>query len=133
MTDYPFHDDVVDAVADARGIDRDGLSEALAAVQRSFECDDGGYEYSNRHHFGWRDDQSYYLYGSEHLWERLGEELELDDDLTAAARDAHYREMVRSAEDRGERDRVREMLDADNEPLVLVGLEAEGPPPGMEG
>ncbi|WP_227356376.1 hypothetical protein [Haladaptatus salinisoli] len=120
MSEHPFRDDLVTTVADERGVDSKQLRAALEDVQRRFERDDGGYEYSTRHNYGWKDDRAYYLYGSEEVWETVREELSLSDEVTRAARRVHERAMLRSASEREEERTVREMFEDGNEPLVVV-------------
>lgn len=120
MADQPFSDDLVDGVADERSVDGDDLRAALADVQRRFERGDGEYEYSSQHNYAWADDDLFYLYGSEHVWQSLREDLGVADALTDAARAVHERAMVASAAERGNEETVRGMLDDGNEPLAVA-------------
>jgi hypothetical protein len=116
----PLPDDIVTDVADEHEVDPDEFEACLDDLQRSLEREGGEYEYSTQHNFGWRGDDAYYFYGSEHLWQTLREELSHDEDTVDAAREAHRRAMLRSAEARDKAENVREMLADGNEPLVVA-------------
>lgn len=119
---HPLPNATVTDVADEHGVDPEALTACLDAVQASLESEEGEYEYSTRHNFGWQDEGAYYFYGSEHVWETLREDVGYDEDVVAAARAAHRQAMLRSAEARGEADNVREMLGDGNEPLVVANV-----------
>ena len=127
-TDHPLSRDRVESLADERGVAAGELDDALTNVQRSIARDgaESGYEYSSRHNFGWKDEDAYYLYG-DGVWEALGDDLSLSDDLRDAAREAHREAALESAADRGERETVEEMLDDGNEPLVVTNVASEPP------
>ncbi|MFB6165862.1 MAG: hypothetical protein ABEJ31_11950 [Haloarculaceae archaeon] len=127
MPEYPFPDEVVSTVADERAVDPDALREALARIQRHFERGDGEYDYSSMQNYGWTDGAALCLYGSEHLWDAIGADLSLSDDLLTAARAVHERWMRRSAADRDEESAVEDMFDDGNTPLVLADTGAEPP------
>ncbi|MFC4451528.1 hypothetical protein [Halorussus aquaticus] len=135
MTDvqHPFSDDRIAAVADERGADETDLDRALADVQDAISRDTGDdeYEYSSQHNYGWRDEEAYYLYG-DGIWETLRKELSLSETVVEAAREVHRREMVASAEERGERASVEEMLADGTEPLVVVDTASQPPLYGQD-
>jgi hypothetical protein len=122
---HPLPDDIVTDVADEHAVAPEEVEACLDDLQRSLEREDGEYEYSTRHNFGWQDGDAYYFYGSEHLWTTLREELPRDEDTVDAAREAHRRAMLRSAEARDEAENVREMLADGNEPLVAANPDGD--------
>ena len=126
MTDHPFPGDIVTAVADERGIATEQLNTVLERVQRAIERDDGKYEYSSQHNFGWKDADAFYLYG-DGIWETLGAELSLEQPQLAPARTVHRRYVLDSAEDRNEGQTVSEQLDEGVAALVVANT-AEGDP-----
>lgn len=126
MTTHPFTEDLVTAVADEHGVDREKLDTALDRIQRGIERGDGQYEYSSEHSFGWSDDEAFYLYGNG-IWETLGEQLSLDPDLLDPARTVHRRRTIESAERRDEERSVGKRLTEDTESLVVANT-AEGEP-----
>lgn len=123
MPEHPFSDDLVTTIANERSVDLEQLRTALEDVQREFERDDGKYEYSTQHNYGWKDDQAYYFYGSEDVWQTVQQDLSLSDELTDATRHVHERAMLQSASRRGEEQTVRGMFDDGNEPLVVINLD----------
>ncbi|WP_232686328.1 hypothetical protein [Halobacterium zhouii] len=127
MAEHPFSDDLVGTVADERSVDRADLRAALEDVQRRFERDDGGYDYSSEHNYGWDDGQLAYLYGSEHVWQAIQDDLGLSDEMAGAARAVHERAMLESASTRDNDETVREMLEGENEPLAVADR-SDGPP-----
>lgn len=127
MPDHPFSEELVATVGEEHESDGDQLSDALDQIQDHVERDGGGYEYSTRHSYGWGDDHAYYLYGSQEIWNEIEAALSFTEQEIDALRDVHYRKMMHSAEERGEEQTVREMLDGDNEPLVVTSL-GGGPP-----
>lgn len=132
MPDHPIPDAVVSSVADEHDIPADRLTDRLDDVQHHLERGAGQYEYSTHHNFGWEDADTYYLYGSDRLWELLGDELSLSDDEVAALRSVHLEELLRSAEKRDEEETVREMLDDGNDALVVTSASDGDPGFGLE-
>ena len=127
MAEHPFPDDLVASIAGEHDVDRTKLDATLADVQARFERGEDEYEYSSQHNFGWADDELFYLYGSERVWETIGEELGLSDERTDAARAVHERAMLSSAAERGDEETVREMFLDGNEPLAVANR-GDGPP-----
>ncbi|MFC7157383.1 hypothetical protein ACFQPA_18295 [Halomarina halobia] len=132
MAEHPFPDSLVTTVANERSVDPERLRAVLDDVQRRYERDDGEYEYSTRHNYGWRDEQAYYLYGSENVWQTVQRDLSVADELTDAARHVHERAMLQSASGRGTERTVREMFDDGNEPLVVANPDGGGPRFGQD-
>lgn len=125
MTEHPFPTEIVRDVATETGVSTDRLVEMSRDLQEYLERDDGGYEYSTRHNYGWRDEDAYYVYGSANAWESFANDLPVTTAEASALRELHYRTMLASAATDGRERRVREMLDDGNEPIVVSGLAGE--------
>ena len=126
MTDHPFPEDTITTVADEHDIARDQLDNALEQIQRAIERDDGQYEYSSQHNFGWKDADAFYLYG-DGIWKTLGKQLSLEQTQLAPVRTVHHQYMIDSAKQRNEEQTVGEQLDEGVEALVVANT-AEGDP-----
>lgn len=132
MTGHPFPTAVVREVATETGVSTDRLVEMSRDLQAHLERDDGGYEYSSRHNYGWQDEDAYYVYGSADAWESFADDLSLTETEASALRELHYRTMLESAAADGRERRVREMLDDGNEPIVVSEIEVDGSGFGRE-
>lgn len=89
--------------------------------------EDGGYEYSTKHTFGWEDETAYYFFGSSDAWQTISDELVVNQQMGEALREVHYHAMMDAASSKGDQETVREMLDDDTEPIVVSDLDYEHP------
>lgn len=125
-TPHPLSRDRIANVANEHDVDEAELDEALGRVQHELERTDETYEYSSHHNYGWQDDEAFYCYGTDGLWERLEQECSFSGDLRTAVYEVHYRKMVESASENDRTETVEETLSDGDEPLVLANT-AEGP------